>query len=105
MNNVVTCLKCAWVSFAVSKAQAQAEIKQFNEYYDTLPKSKQELYYRNTKPTPFNYTCLKCGGAEFRPTTDGEVPNGCTLNPVICDEFADSNSTKTKERNEQNQKR
>lgn len=83
MSNLVTCNKCNWVSFGVTREFAEAEVKQFNEYFDGLTVEKQELYYGGQKSSAYHYTCLVCGGSSFRPSIDGDCPQGCTINPVI----------------------
>lgn len=82
----VTCNKCGWVSFAVSREFAEAEIAKFNAYYDAL--SLQDKASYGGRSTLASYACLRCGGSDFRPAVDGDVPDGCTLNPVVCDKYA-----------------
>lgn len=82
--NTVVCLKCNRTSFAVTKEFAEAEVKQFNEYFDTLGAEKQELYYGGRKSSTANYVCIYCGGSKFKP--GNTAPDGSTLNPVIYEE-------------------
>lgn len=82
----VTCLRCGWVSFAVTRAEAAREIAEFNAYYDSLSDREKARY---GGPSSLDqYTCLQCDGSEFREARDGDCPDGVTLNPVVCDEFA-----------------
>lgn len=82
----VICLRCGWVSFAVTKAEAEREIAEFNAYYASLSDREKASY---GGPSSLDqYRCLRCGGSEFRQARDGDCPNGVTLNPVVCDEFA-----------------
>lgn len=87
-SNLVTCKKCGWVHFAVTRAHAEAEIKRFNEYYDSLTEEKQEFYYGSKKSGMHNYDrCFLCGpGATFRPFKEGDCPTGCTIQPCIYEE-------------------
>jgi hypothetical protein len=82
----VTCLRCRRVSFAVTKAEAEREIAEFNAYYASLSEEKKASY---GGPSSLDqYRCLRCHGSEFRPARDGDCPDGVTINPVVCDEFA-----------------
>ncbi len=83
----VTCLRCGRVSFAVSRADAEREIAEFNAYYASLS-DREKANYGGLSSLE-HYRCLQCGGSEFRQARDGDCPNGVTLNPVVCDEFAD----------------
>jgi len=83
MKDIVTCTKCGWVSFAVSKAFAENEVKKFNTYFDSLPKREQIKYYGGDGASIDEYTCMRCGGNEFRPAKTDDYPVGCTLSPVI----------------------
>ena len=78
-NSLVTC-ECGWVSFAITKEKAEAEIAAYNNYIESLKGSLSG----GAQPSSLDlYTCTKCGGDEFRPTQEDEVPYGCTINPVI----------------------
>lgn len=85
----VTCNRCNWVSFAVTKAYAEQQVEEFNKYYDSLPVEEQEMYYGGRKSGLHNYTCQLCGGLDFRKSEPGDCPDGCTIGSVICDELAD----------------
>jgi len=95
----VVCTKCAWVSFAVTKAHAEAEVKTFNKYYATLSKRDQESY--RGEATIDSYTCQLCGGSTFRLAKPEEIPFGSTINPVIWeDPDMNQNTPKTIQRQE-----
>ncbi len=81
----VTCLKCKRISFAVSRQYAEAEVKNFNEYFATLDKKTQDELYGGKGSSIDSYACLYCGGNNFRPSTESEIAKtyGCTINPVI----------------------
>lgn len=82
----VTCLRCGWVSFAISRAEAEREIAEFNAYYASMYGEQKARY---SGPSSLDqYRCIGCGGSEFRLARDDDCPNGATLNPVVCDEFA-----------------
>lgn len=83
----VTCTNCGWVHFAVTRKHAEQEVAKFNEYYDTLSKEKQDEYYGGKNAIIGNYTgCFACKKNDFRPSKDGDCPNGCTIQPVIYEE-------------------
>ncbi len=82
----VTCNKCGWVHFEVSRKFAEAEVKRFQEYYDALTKEKQEFYYGSRPAQLTDYErCILCSSmhTEFRDSIAGDCPNGCTLSPII----------------------
>ena len=90
--DVVTCTKCGWVSFAVSREYAEKAVKGFIDYYNALSHKDKE-FWRGVNadgslrparmPSVADYVCLHCSGSSFRPAKDGDCPGGCTLNPVI----------------------
>lgn len=85
--NYVTCIKCGWVSFSVSRKYAEEQIKKFSDYFDSLSKEKQKEFYNGKKFSLKDYSCMLCGGLKFRKFQNGDCPDGCTLNPVICEEI------------------
>lgn len=85
MTNV-TCTNCGWVHFAVTREYAEEESRKFMEFYETQPKRVQNCYGKNTTYYDVfaNYVgCDLCKGNDFRPSVEGDVPNGCTIGPVI----------------------
>lgn len=82
----VICQRCKWVAFQVSRKYAEKEVKTFNEYFDSLGKEKQELYYGGKKSSIKQYeNCMLCGGCyhNFRRALKKEIPIGSTVNPII----------------------
>lgn len=77
----VTCVKCGWVSVAVTKAAALKEIEQFNSWYRRQPDDVKARYGQESSLE--QYRCLRCAGTEFRPAVPGDAPRGATLNPVV----------------------
>ena len=79
----VTCLKCSWISFAVSRSYAENQQREFLAHYDSLPIEKAKECWGERRA--HDYTCLKCSGTSFRPSTQEEMDKiyGCTINPVI----------------------
>lgn len=85
-QNLVTCIKCGWVHMPVTREFAEASVADFNSYFDTLTKDKQDDYYGGRKSSLNSYLhCLNCGGphTNFRPTKEGDCPMGCTIGPII----------------------
>lgn len=82
----VTCLKCGRVSFALSRAVAQAHVDDFNQYYESLDADRRRRY---GGPTSIDSYKCGCGGTAFRAARPEDCPIGATLSPVICEEFAD----------------
>jgi len=79
----VTCTRCSWVSYAVSRAEAEQRIARHNamrlEHPDNL------RFWPN--PTSLErYRCLGCGGwGPYRSARTGDCPSGATINPVLVD--------------------
>ncbi len=85
-NKLVICKFCKWVHFEVSRKYAKKEVEDFNRYFDTLGKEKQEEYYGGKKASIRNYErCMLCGTCyhNFRRAKKSEIPLGSTLNPII----------------------
>lgn len=85
MNNLVTCNSCGWVSFAVSREYAVNQVKEFNEYFDSLDAESKRLYGNQKADFDFYERCFRCGGSflNFRETKEGDCPEGCTIGPII----------------------
>lgn len=82
----VTCNKCGWVHFQVSRAHAVAEVERFNAFFDTLAPQEQQDYYGGRGASIRLYEhCHFCDGphTNFRDTIPGDVPDGCTIGPMI----------------------
>lgn len=90
----ITCKKCRMISFAITKKQAEAEIKRFIDMYESLDDKGKEFWdglgsngerVPRKMPTLSDYGCLYCGGTEFEPSTEAEIKKayGCTINSAI----------------------
>jgi adenine-specific DNA methylase len=80
----VTCNKCGWVHFGVSRSWAEAQVREFNFFYDNSPPEVQEQYGRRADIASYE-KCFSCGGSyrNFHETVEGEVAAGSTLQPII----------------------
>jgi len=76
----VVCDWCGWTHMGISREHAEREVKSFNEFFDTLPKEKQDQYYGGHKSTIESYRC-HCGSQNFTP--GDTAPDGSTIGPVI----------------------
>ena len=84
----ITCLRCGWVNAAVSRGYAEASVKRFNDYYDSISDEEQKSF--GSRATVEGYEgCFACGGKDFRAFREGDCPDGVTINPVICEELPD----------------
>ena len=84
----VTCNKCGWVHFAISRTHAEREVEEFNKFYDTLSPELQQEYYGGKGSTITQYEhCFFCGNTfkDFRISKPGDCPVGCTIQPIISD--------------------
>ena len=83
------CKKCGHGHFAVSREYAEAEVKSFNTYFDSLPKERQESNYGGRKSSVETYeSCFRCGTSYKNSVVckEEDLPLGCTLNPLIQEE-------------------
>lgn len=81
-----TCIRCGWVHFGVSRAEALDSISRFMEYYGTLSISQRESFYKSNPPSIADYEhCMVCVNSykNFRPYKKGDCPDGCTLSPIL----------------------
>lgn len=90
-QRLCTCPKCGWVSMAISREFAQAEVDSFNN----MPQEKRDAGWgdydesgkvipgSSTPATIDRYVCMLCGGSSFREYKEGDCPVGCTINSVI----------------------
>ncbi len=79
--NEVACLKCGWVSFAISKTEAKMMVEDYAAWHRVQPDEVKAKYPPESSLD--QYRCLRCHGTEFRPAKAGDAPHGVTLNPVI----------------------
>lgn len=79
----ITCKKCGWVHFAVSRQCAEQQVAEFNAYFDTLPPEKQQSCYGGKKSSVKRYESCWCGSKEFRPSEESDCPVGVTIGPII----------------------
>jgi hypothetical protein len=81
----LTC-KCGWVHFAVTREYAEAALKKFNGFFDTLTERQQQDYYGGRKASITDYeTCSRCGAhySTFRAYRENDCPSGVTLAAII----------------------
>jgi hypothetical protein len=86
----VTCDNCGWVHVAYTREAAEEAVKSFNDYFDTLSEEKQNDYYGGEGASlekSYLY-CFSCRDKEskFHKSKPGDCPDGCTIQPVICEE-------------------
>ncbi|MCJ2048802.1 hypothetical protein [Methylobacterium sp. J-070] len=83
-TDTVTCLACGWVSYAISRSQAEANVERFNRFRAEDPSRLR--YWPNPKAIG-SYRCMGCSGwGPYRPAREGDCPRGATINPVLLDE-------------------
>ena len=85
-TNELTCNKCGWVHFGVSRESAEDSVKVFNEYFDSLTEEKQQNNYGGKKDSIESYEkCSNCGNTyeDFRQAIDDDCPLGVTIGPII----------------------
>jgi len=86
----VTCVKCGWVHMAYTRAEAQAEVDQFNSWFVQQTDEVKE-HFGSKQSKIENYEgCDRCGGTAFRTFKAGDCPDGVTIGPVIINGMLDA---------------
>lgn len=95
----VTCDKCGWVHFAVTRAHAEHEVAKFNDWFDRQPQETKDMYGGRGSSIEKDYDrCFLCGpGATFHPSQPGDCPDGCTIQGTIYEGEDDELRSETKE--------
>ena len=80
----LTCPKCGWTHFGVSRVYAVQNVKNFNDYYNSLSPEKQEDFYGNKMAEIGHYEhCFNCGAMYKTFERRNNAPEGCTIQPII----------------------
>lgn len=85
LSGAVTCGKCGWVHFSVTRKYAEEAVESFNRYFlNCTPEQKEHFGGKGANLAPY-LSCMLCGSphTEFRDSKDGDCPDGCTLNPIL----------------------
>lgn len=75
--------------FELSKRSVSEEVKRFNTYFKALSKKRQKDLYGGTGSSVAKYKkCMRCGESykKFVDYKEGDMPDGCTINPIMCRE-------------------
>lgn len=82
----VTCNKCGWVAFEVTREHAERSVLEFNTWFDTQTPEVQAMDGGKGLSIRIYERCHFCGGpyTDFRESREGDCPDGCTLCPIIC---------------------
>lgn len=68
----------------VTREYAENEVKRFNEYFATLSKEKQDLYYSGKPSSIEAYEhCFRCGKPSDMQLPTRDIGDGHTIQPVI----------------------
>lgn len=82
----VTCDKCKWVHFQVSRTYVAEHNAVMDTYFATLsPEEKKEMY-GSENPGHHDYEhCFFCAGSykDFHDSTPEEIPYGSTIGPIL----------------------
>jgi len=83
---LVECKHCGWVHFPVSRTYAEDQVAQFNAYYDTLSKKKQQENYGGRGASIASYEhCFSCNKPADMVLTKRHMM-GHTIQPIIWNE-------------------
>lgn len=76
----VTCTRCRRVSVALTRAQAEQEVEEFNAYYASLDREGKARF---SGPLTLSSFSCACGGTEFVEGGSERVPDGSTMSGVF----------------------
>ena len=83
-QKLITCNKCGWVHFPVTRAHAIAEVIKFNQWFDKQDQETKDSFGGKGSSVEKYDRCFFCGpGATFRPFKEGDCPDGCTIQGAI----------------------
>lgn len=86
----VTCNKCGWCYFEVSRDHVKKWVDEWQVLFDTKPKEWLAMYGITDKPpsTEPYYAC-GCGNSykQFHDSLPAEVPRGSTISPILGREY------------------
>lgn len=80
----VTCNNCGWVHMAVTRSYAVNQVKEFNDFYETLS-TEYKCNYAGPASIGSYEKCFYCGGSylNFREFKEGDCPDGVTIQPIL----------------------
>jgi hypothetical protein len=83
-----TCNICGWVAFAVTRADAEASVASFNDYFGKADAYARSLFGNRRASITGYEKCFGCAGpyTNFRDAVEGDCPIGCTLQPIITED-------------------
>ena len=83
--NLVKCGRCGWVHFAMTLAEVEREVQQFNEFYATLGEEGRASYGNKPSSIARYKKCFLCGASHklMVPAKEGDCPDGSTIQPVL----------------------
>lgn len=87
----VACRNCGWVSYALTREEAEAAVNEFNSHFDAMPPETQAMY-GDRRSSLEDYRCHRCGKDHFQRVSLGDSLRGSTISPVVWDmtpEFLD----------------
>lgn len=82
----VTCNKCGWVSYEISRKDAETSIRLFNLFFDRLSEKDRKDLYGDKRTSMDDYNrCCSCGNDyhDFSDAESGDCPDGVTLGPIL----------------------
>jgi hypothetical protein len=81
----VTCNSCGQVYVQISLVHAIDAVDRFNEYFNTLPKEKQDSFYGGNGASLNDYLHCWCGNdyRNFRDAKPEDCPEGCTISTIL----------------------
>lgn len=77
----VKCPRCGWVHAAIPLHHAEQTVRDENA-------DRMRAGLKATATVSRYLKCFRCGGdtGSFLPATEGDAPDGCTLEPVVVDQ-------------------
>lgn len=78
------CSKCGWVHFKINKEKALANIKEFNDYYNSCSSLEKNNYLGMASIDQYQH-CFKCHASYKLAVSANETdcPQGSTIQPLL----------------------
>jgi ribosomal protein L37E len=83
-DGLLQCRRCGWVHFAVTRAEVEAEVAEFNFFYARLTPAQRDAHRAPLSLASYEQ-CRRCKAPHHlaRPVAAKMVPLGVTLLPLL----------------------
>jgi Zn ribbon nucleic-acid-binding protein len=80
---MVACSKCGWGHYAVTRKEAEKQVKEFNRIYEKTPKEERMKYWKSPSSISLYEYCFNCGAHYKEVNLPFEKEGAFTVQPII----------------------